>query len=198
MKAVPVFFMDSNKKSTGKKVNRQAVQHEDPCERDLSTHELRAAAREFDIPQFIINMIQRSADYVFLSDADGALLIVNTAACRSLGYSPEELAKMRITDIDIVHDTASWDKLFKEVRAGGSVKVETLQRNKDGDVFPVDLTINYLLHNGRELCLVVGRDVSKRKKVEEALKESEFKIVSGQLGGRTGIVHGFDRSDELV
>ena len=80
-----------------------------------------------------------------------------------------------MTDIDVIHDVAAWYKMFKMIRAAGSVRIETLQRNKDGYTYPVDTTINYMLHKGKEYCLIVGRDVAEQKKVEGALKESESK-----------------------
>ncbi len=173
MEAVSIFFMESAKKSAEKKTNRQPVLHDNLRERKINPSEFKAEAKELDIPQFIINLVHRSADYVYLVGADAAFLIVNDAACQSLGYSIEELAKMKMTDIDVIHDVAAWDKMFKKIRATGSVRIETLQRNKDGYTFPVDTTINYMLHNGKEYCLIIGRDTTERKKVEEALKESE-------------------------
>ncbi|MHB8085987.1 MAG: PAS domain S-box protein [Dehalococcoidia bacterium] len=165
--------MDSAKKSVVKKIHRQTVLHDDLRERNDDPLEVKA--KELDIPQFIINLLQRSADYFYLVDADASFLIVNDAACQSLGYSMADLLKMKMTDIDVIHDVAGWSKLFKKVRADGSARIETLQRNKDGYTFPVDTTINYMLHNGKEYCLIVGRELTERKKVEGALKESESK-----------------------
>jgi PAS domain S-box-containing protein len=167
--------MDSGKKSIEKKVNRQSVLHVNLRERNIDPPEIKAEVKELDIPRHILNLIHRSADYVYLVTADAAFLIVNEVACQSLGYSLEELLKMKMTDIDVIRDVAAWYKMFKKVRAAGSVRIETLQRNKDGYTFPVDTTINYMLHNGKEYCLIIGRDITERKKVEGALKESESK-----------------------
>ena len=120
--------MDSAKKSVEKKINRQPVLHEDLRERDTDSSEVKS--KELDIPQFIINLLQRSADYVYLVDADSAFLIVNDAACQSLGYSMADLMKMKMTDIDVIHDVAGWSKLFKKIRAAGSARIETLSATR--------------------------------------------------------------------
>jgi hypothetical protein len=64
MEAVPIFFMDSGKRPVEKKVNRQSVLHENLRERKIDPPEIKAEAKEPDIPQFILNLIYRSADYV--------------------------------------------------------------------------------------------------------------------------------------
>lgn len=102
-------------------------------------------------------------------------MAVNEAACQALGYSTDELLAMKIHDIDVIYDPVNWEKTFKRLRKMGSFRLETLQRSREGETFPVELTVNYLIHSGRELCLGIGRDITERKKVEEALKAGEEK-----------------------
>ncbi len=164
------FSYMENKKS-GKKLSHAPALNGPPAE----SRTARFAGKDVTLPPSIRNLLQRSADLIYLLDADSTFLVVNEAALELLGYSVEDLDKMKMTDVDVINDTVAWAKAFKRLRSQGSFSLETLQRSRDGDIFPIEMTLNYLLQEGREYCLAVGRDVSQREKVEEALKESESK-----------------------
>jgi PAS domain S-box-containing protein len=123
----------------------------------------------------IKNLINRSVDLIYIVNEEGSFTAVNEAVCQLVGYTSDELLTMTIHDIDVIYDQTNWGKTFKRLRKLGSFRIETLQRNRDGETFPVELTLNYLIHNGRELCMGIGRDITERKNVEEALKASEQK-----------------------
>ncbi|MCX6008325.1 MAG: PAS domain S-box protein, partial [Chloroflexi bacterium] len=128
-----------------------------------------------EIPLFVKNLIKRSVDLVYMVDGDASFLAVNDMACQFLGYSTEELLSMKLCDIDVIYDLVNWQNAFKRLRRLGSFRFETLQRNRDGEIFPVELTLNYVMHNGREFCLGIGRDITERKRIEEALKANAEK-----------------------
>ena len=115
---------------------------------------------------------ESSADAIFITNQSGRYVYVNAAACELLGYTSEELLQMGIADI-VVRDAveANW-KRFQEVQEKGRRFFELELVRKDGSVIPVDLNA-VLLPNG----LVYGscRDLTERKRAEQALKNSEAK-----------------------
>jgi len=127
------------------------------------------------IPPSILNLIMRSTDFVYVVDADACFITVNNAACRALGYSQQELQGMGVPDIDIVYDNVAWQKTFSKLRKAGSFRIETMQRSKDGEMIPIEMTVNYLLYYGKEYCIGIGRDITDRKQIQDALRENEEK-----------------------
>jgi len=134
-----------------------------------------AAEMNLQIPPSLLNMIMRSIDFIYIFNSDINIVAVNYAACRSVGFSQQEMMNMKMYDIDVIYDMSAWQAILKKLRSSGSMRIETMQRSKEGDIFPVEMTLNYILVNGKEYAVGIGRDITERKHIEEALKESETK-----------------------
>ncbi len=117
--------------------------------------------------------VEHSKDAVFWMDPQSRIVYANQAACRSLGYSREELLSLSIADIDPLFPKEAWEKVWKEVKTGHSVTVETQHRTKQGTIFPVEITATFLEFEGKEYSFSSARDITERKKAEAALRESE-------------------------
>jgi PAS domain S-box-containing protein len=77
---------------------------------------------------------------IFWVDAKtGAIFYANEAACKSLGYSKEELANLGIIDIDPNFDEVRWEDHAKKLSLSRIFHFETLHRRKDGSIFPVEI-----------------------------------------------------------
>lgn len=127
------------------------------------TAELRLTQIAFD----------RAGEAIFWIDSEANFVNVNEAACRILGYDKDELLKMGVFDIDCDLPREAWSSHWQELKAGGSFTLESHHQTKDGRIFPVEVTVNYLEFNGFEYNFTFVRDISDRKQAEEALKASE-------------------------
>lgn len=125
------------------------------------------------ITQFCLD---QAAESVFWIDADARFFYVNEAACRSLGYTRDELLTMAIYDIDPKYPEEAWPDHWQETKARGSVTLESRHCDKSGREFPVELTVNYLEFGGREFSCAFARDITERKQTEEALRLAQFTI----------------------
>jgi PAS domain S-box-containing protein len=141
-----------------------------------------------------------SADGVFISTPDGRCVDVNTAACRLLGYARDELIGRSITELVSPDDLPRQSAVVGKIRAGGTDVSEWTMRRKDGTSVPVELSAD-TLPDGR--LRGYARDISERKRAEEAIRRSEESLARAQsvahvgsfdLDLRTGIA---DRSAEL-
>lgn len=169
--------MNIEKKPAAKENINRSYRTERSIDEGLSAFagNLKYPVDRLKIPSYLLNMIMRSADFVYVVDSGSKFQAVNNAICRSLGYSHQEMLGMCVSDIDVIYDEMSWLKMFKKLRNSGSLRIETMHRNRDGEIYPVEMTTNYLLYNGKEYCINVGRDVTDSKQIGEALKESEEK-----------------------
>jgi PAS domain S-box-containing protein len=144
----------------------------------LDITERRLAERE---ARLLNCALDNSFDATYLFDTYLRFRYVNEAAVRVLGYSREELLSLTLLDIapditlEIVHS------LMKQTAVTGRFPgvVESRHRRKNGDFFPVEVGTSTFIHEGETLFLTVVRDITERKKIEQALiqKESELRSV---------------------
>lgn len=118
--------------------------------------------------------INTSDDAIFVHDHTLRFIYVNETACRSLGYSREELLTMYPPDIDpgVTHQIAQ--DMKRAMLNNRSVhKFETRHRSKDGRVFPVELSGSMFEYEGDIFGVSIVRDITERQRAEAAMRESE-------------------------
>ena len=105
----------------------------------------------------------------------GKFFDVNEVACRLLQYSKEELLEMSPLDLASDHHSYPLDRIGKEIQTTGSAIFETEFRRKDGGIVPVEVNVRVVVIQGKSMVLSIVRDLTRRKWIEEALRESEMK-----------------------
>ena len=110
------------------------------------------------------------ADGIFVMGADGQIRDVNDSACAQLGYAREELIGMPVSAVSARPDFHPGE-IIDRLRAAGSLSYETTHRRKDGVTIPVELSVALIEYRGRPAVLGVARDITERKRAEEALRE---------------------------
>ena len=136
--------------------------------------ELRQAEQELRTSEARFRtIVDYASDAFFVFDDNSTVLDVNREACKSLGYSREELIGKHRSDFDAALDEASIQRLKQRLVSGEPITFETRHRRKDGTTFPVEVRVGDFEQGGarRFLCLV--RDITERKRAEDELRESE-------------------------
>ncbi len=147
----------------------------------------KQAEKDLQVTQFAI---EHSSEAAFWLGPDARFIYVNQAACRSLGFSREELLAITVHDIDPDFPPEIWADHWEKLKTRNSFVVESHHRTKSGKIFPVEITVNYLNFKNREYHCAFARDITERKLAEDALKESESKFrsffdLSPQAAART-------------
>ncbi len=121
-------------------------------------------------------LYESSRDGIAAADLDGYLTECNRAYADMLGYSREELQRIRYQDIT----PSKWhalnaDAVRQALERGYSEEFEKEYTEKDGTVVPVSLRIWRIEDEaGRPIGVwTIARDITERKQAEQALRESE-------------------------
>jgi PAS domain S-box-containing protein len=131
-------------------------------------------------PEAASDIIWHSPVGIFTSTPDGRYTFANPAAARIYGYpSPAELIAS-VSDISrqIYADPTERETFQRQLREEGElINHEYQHRRRDGSVFWVSLNAQAICDEDGELLHYQGfiSDVTERKQMEEALRESEEK-----------------------
>jgi PAS domain S-box-containing protein len=109
---------------------------------------------------------------MMIGSQDGQIYAANSAACRMLGRSEKEIC--RLGRNGIVEQNRQLTEAVRKRRKSGNFFGELTLIKKDGTAFPIELSSSVFKgSDGMEFTTLIIRDITERKKTEEALIKSE-------------------------
>lgn len=138
-------------------------------------------------------LIEQTSDAIIITNAKGLIRFVSPAIQRILDYHPEEMVGHWAAEF--VHPTdleAASAKLRQLLDSRGEVvSLELRARHRDESWRTMELVGRNLLHDSIVNGIVINsRDISERKRVEEALLQTQKLESIGLLAG--GVAHDFN------
>ncbi|HKB59742.1 MAG TPA: PAS domain S-box protein, partial [Gallionellaceae bacterium] len=117
-------------------------------------------------------LMQNALDGIHIMDAQGNLLEANDSFCNMLGYSQEEAAQLNLTDWNSQY---SREELLERLKSlvGTHARFETTHRRKDGTRLNVEISASGAEIDGEVYYFASSRDITERKKTEQALRARE-------------------------
>jgi PAS domain S-box-containing protein len=106
----------------------------------------------------------------------GKFLEVNDVTCRMLGYTREELLQKSLFDFSMEYISRPIGEIGREIISGGHSRFETVHRNRKGELIPVEINAHVIRHEDTTMVLSVVRDITGRRRVEDALREANKKL----------------------
>jgi len=116
--------------------------------------------------QFTSTSVDTASDAIFWITPEARIVNANTAACRSLGYTTEELFQLSIHNIDTRYNEHTAPQYFAQLRKSGSMTYESEHRTKAGRLFPVEVVANHFQFGSEERSCAFVRDITQRKQME--------------------------------
>jgi PAS domain S-box-containing protein len=133
----------------------------------------RADEKAAEEMQIYLRIFDLMTDSIFVHDFAGRFLFFNQAAYKLRGYTPDELRKMTVRELDSPEYSQALEQGIKVLREKGSGTFESVHRRRDGSEMPVEIHARIITLNGQKVILSVISDITERKKTEEALIKSE-------------------------
>jgi PAS domain S-box-containing protein len=112
----------------------------------------------------------------------GKFIVVNETACQMLQYTREELLKHGPLDFVTEYHSRPFDDIIAELSTTGHSIFETGHRRKDGTIVPVEVNSNVVNLQGKKVGVTVIRDITERKRAEDAIR-----LANRQLTLLTGV-----------
>ncbi len=121
------------------------------------------------------SVIEVSTDgYWVLDSSTGQLLEVNDAYCQMSGYNREELLQMSINDLDVNESEDATKTHIQRVKEKGGDLFESQHRRKNGEIWPVEISVSYSSMQGG-LLFVFLRNIEKHK-LNESINQLRGKL----------------------
>ncbi|PCJ86181.1 MAG: hypothetical protein COA57_06590 [Flavobacteriales bacterium] len=172
------------------KVNMELEQYTKDLEKTIT--ERKQVEEQFH------TLFEQAGDALFLiGGPDGHFTDVNRRACKALGYTREELLTLGVADINPDLSLEKFSELFENLALHKPITVEAMNRRKSGSTFPVEIRSVRINIHGKKRILSMARDITERKKADQAIKDKEERL-SQFINSSTAAIHLFDSKLNLI
>ena len=121
-------------------------------------------------------IVQSSEDAIIAKDMDGIITSWNRGAEKLYGFTESEVIGKSISLLIPSGNRDEVPAILDRIKSGENIEhYETVRRRKDGREIQMSLTISPIMNSEGKVigASTIGRDITKRTQMEEALRDSE-------------------------
>ncbi|KAB0666017.1 PAS domain S-box protein [Oryzomonas japonica] len=143
----------------------------------VTLYDNTATQRHSEILQRFSMLYENTRDIMFFADEQGAIFEVNQAAIARYGYSRDEMLSLSLRDLLAPDNRNSDIGAIFEASVCNPLH-ESLHVCKDGSLFPAEVSCSKERVGDAHVFLYIIRDITTRKRIETALKQSREMLQS--------------------
>lgn len=141
---------------------------------DKSYTNLKDKDKERLMPyEFALN---NSVDGIYWFTIDAKIVYLNDAACNMLGYEKDELLGKYLEVMDTNFNRLTAIDVMDEIRNTKNWILETTQRRKNGEIFPIEVSGHGFTYGGQEYICAFGRDLSQRQEINKKITNINLEL----------------------
>ena len=123
------------------------------------------------------NLINQSGDFIMVLNAvTKKFIYASDRVFQDLGYPESEILEQDVFDPECFITGHNMRELILQVAREGTLVVESELVRKDGSSFPAEISFAFVGNEGTSYIVLVGRDITEKKKAAMVLRESETKM----------------------
>lgn len=115
-------------------------------------------------------------DSIFIHKLDGTIFEVNDTVFKRYGYTRDQVLKLEPSDIDTHEESKNISDRINKVIQNGTHTFETVHRNSEDKLMPVEVRSSIIHFLGEPAILSVVRDITSRKRAQIELFKVQLKL----------------------
>lgn len=168
------------RRAEGLAIELERLKHDPPAAEELSQR-LDALRSELDRVLQLAqsselryrSVLDAAPDAITVHDELGRILEANRRACEMFGFEPDEFRALSVYDINPDLPLDHMARLVRTMRPGQTEQVETSNRTRDGQRFPVEVRSSLFSEDGKMRVVALARDLTQRRASEQELRDAE-------------------------
>lgn len=135
--------------------------------------------RAQEATQRLATIVETSDDAIISKNLDGVIQTWNRGAANIFGYTAEEVVGKPVTILMPPERYDEEPRILERMCRGERINpYQTVRRRKDGSLIDISLTVSPIRDNAGRVVAAskIARDITKEKRAEAALRESERRL----------------------
>jgi PAS domain S-box-containing protein len=136
-------------------------------------------------------LIETASDAVISADKTGTITFANPSTMRIFGHAPNDLIGKPLTVLMPEFLRSVYEEGFRRHSSTGERRlnwqgIELTGLRKDGQEFPIAVSLGELSRNGQRIFTAFVRDITERKRAEESLRRAHSYLAQAERLARIG------------